>query len=77
MEGICSVCKEHKTLHHNRKTGKLICHNCYRKDPSTHEECSKCGKVKPVGMRTESGKLICHNCYQRQQRVDIVATRPV
>jgi len=66
VEGICSVCKQEKNVHH-RNSGKPICYSCYslarHRDPSTHEECSQCGKVKPVSTRTGSGKPICYSCY--------------
>jgi len=71
MKGICSVCKERKLVHRNRKTGKRICHNCYQmasyRDPSMHEKCSKCEEVKPVAMRTKAGKPICPACYQQNR----------
>lgn len=69
MEDICSICKEHKRARFNLKAGKLICHNCYTRDPSMHEKCSKCRKVKLVAMHTESGKAICHNCYRKDSSI--------
>lgn len=65
MEDTCSVCKKNKRVHRNRKTGKLVCSNCYQRDPSTHEKCYKCRKVKHVYGRTDFGKPTCSNCYKR------------
>ena len=66
MQGICSVCEGHKEVLLNSKTEKLICPNCYRRDPSTHEECSKCGEVKQIHARF-NGKPICQNCYMHDR----------
>ena len=75
MKGICSVCKNSKIVHKNRKSGKAICPNCYMTiryhDISTHEKCYDCGEVKPVAKRNESGKAICPNCYQKQRNTTI------
>lgn len=69
MQGTCSVCKQYKTVCKNRKFGKEICQNCYRRsryqDPSIHECCSVCGKIKPVRARNKSGKAICYACDRK------------
>ena len=81
MKGICSVCKGHKHVFRSRKTHKLVCPNCYRRDFSTHEECSKCGQVKYVYARARFHKPICRACYVRHQKCSVcrkvkpVATR--
>jgi len=67
VKGICDVCRKRRTVHRNRRSGKAICPNCYRKDPSTHQKCFECGEVKPVKARNETGKAICNNCYQRSK----------
>ncbi len=68
MEGVCSVCQKSKNVHFNYKIGALICPNCRRHDPSTHEKCSACEKTRPVVKRTDAGEPICNKCYQRHRR---------
>lgn len=66
VKRICSACGLPKTdLHRNRRTGEVICYNCYRKDISMHEECSRCGNIRQVAMRNASGGAICNNCYRK------------
>ena len=71
MKGTCSICKQHKTVHKNRKTGKLICHACYKREiyEQPKEQCSICHKVKPVGCRIENGQPVCPACYRREINV--------
>ena len=66
MIGFCDVCgSEKKGVSCSRRSGKLVCRACYRKDPSTHEECSSCGEIKVVAKRTDSGQAVCHACYRK------------
>ena len=71
MEGICYLCSKKGQVHKGRKSGKLICFNCYRMihhyDSSTHEQCSECGKIKQVVTRDIDGKAICPSCYRKNK----------
>ena len=62
LNDICDICKEHKTVHTNRETGKNVCDSCRRKDPSKHEKCSKCGSVGRVAVRHLNRDAICDTC---------------
>ncbi len=70
LNNVCDVCKESKTVHTNRKTGKKICISCYRKDPSNHEKCSVCGNMGRVAIRHINGDVICDTCRSKARRKD-------
>ena len=74
MKGTCDTCRQSRTVHKDRNTGKAICTRCHGtaryRDSSTHEKCFVCDKVKAVGVRNETGKAICMNCCATARRRD-------
>lgn len=71
MQLICSQCSGTTRVHRNRKTGKLLCHNCARRDPSKQETCSKCTKPGLVEKRKDNGQAICKRCCGKARYKDI------
>lgn len=70
LNDICDVCKERKTVHTNRKTGKKICITCYRNDPSNHEKCSVCGNMGRVAVRHLNRDAVCDTCRGKARKKD-------
>ncbi|MFQ6050011.1 MAG: hypothetical protein ACE5J0_03205 [Candidatus Paceibacterales bacterium] len=63
----CEICGKDKKVHKNRKTGQLVCRNCYNRKfyKPLKEECSICGRVRPV-VKRNNGKAVCKTCYHRE-----------
>ena len=64
MQGICKACGQSKTVHKNRKTGKLVCKNCYYDHFAWQEKCSKCNDVGRIACR-KGKKIVCSKCYHK------------
>ncbi len=69
MEAICQgECGKFRKVHKNKRTGKLLCPVCCRRDPaaSEYDDCHKCKEFKFVAGRTEEDEPLCLKCIREE-----------